>query len=71
MQVRIEGVAEQLRQEISDALNNSGPFAVQMRNHLICEQGVPVKWDELNKEHNELLERVTNGELELKPSSNL
>lgn len=65
-QVRIEGMAEQLSKDVSERIYNEQPLPAKIRGHFIQEQGVEVKWEDLKRSHDEFLEKVNKGEVDLK-----
>lgn len=69
-QVRIEGIVEQLSPEIIERQYNAQPLFAKIRTNLIKKQGEEVKWEELKRKHDKLLEKVTKGDIELRVPNN-
>lgn len=70
-QVRMKGLIEKLPASYSERIFEKQPLYAKIRSILLEEQGVPVCWEELKKNHDDLLNKVNKGEIELKSPKQL
>ncbi|XKL63572.1 hypothetical protein PGB90_005936 [Kerria lacca] len=64
-QVRIYGFVKKLANEETEKLYEDDPIFAKIRSY-ICESGKPEEWDSLKAQHDELLRKIENNEIELK-----
>lgn len=63
-QVRIEGSVNKLSLDNMKELYEIEPLFCKIRAH-VCDQGKPVEWDQLKRDHDQLYEKVVRNNVQL------